>query len=141
MKLIRVVMMYTLNVSSNVAVEIPGSGRYKEGDEVTLSAPPSASMPGLSGLLGAKYVFKQWIGFFNSTESSVRLVFTGYEPMLEMRAMYSEDYTSMMITVTVMSLVIIAAIVTFLRRRRKKIPSLPPSPPPPTPPSHSTSFT
>ncbi len=132
MKLISVVMTYNLNVSSNVAVEIPGSGKYKEGDEVTLSAPPSVSMLGLPGLLGAKYVFKQWAGFFNSTENSVRLVFTGYEPRLEMRAMYSEDYTSMVITVAIMSLVIIAVIVIFLRRRRKKIPSLPPSPPPPT---------
>ncbi|NHV99205.1 MAG: hypothetical protein HA496_06070 [Thaumarchaeota archaeon] len=86
-------------------------------------------------LLDAKYVFKQWVGFFNSTESSARAS-RGWR-----RAMYSEDYMSMMITVAVMSLVIIAAIVVFLCRRRKKIPSLPPSPPPPTPPSHSTSFT
>jgi len=143
MKLIRVVMTYTLNVSSNVAVEIPGSGRYKEGDEVTLSVPSSASMPGLLGLLGAKYVFRQWVGFFNSTESSVRLVFTGYEPSLEMRAIYSEDYTGMMITVAVMSLVIIAVIILSLRRKRKKkLTSLPPSPPPPpTPPSHSALLT
>jgi hypothetical protein len=136
-------MTYTLNVSSNVAVEIPGSGRYKEGDEVTLSVPSSASMPGLLGLLGAKYVFKQWVGFLNSTESSVRLVFTGYEPSLEMRAIYSEDYTGMMITVAVMSLVIIAVIILSLRRKRKKkLTSLPPSPPPPpTPPSHSALLT
>jgi PKD repeat protein len=128
MKLIRVVMMYTLNV----AVEIPGSGRYKEGDEVVLSAPRSASMPGLSGLLGAKYVFKQWVGFLNSTESSVKLVFTGYEPMMEMQAVYSEDYTGMMITVAIISLVIIAIIVLSLHRRIKRKP-------PPLPPQTSTS--
>jgi hypothetical protein len=141
MKLIRVVMTYTLNVSSNVAVEIPGSGRYKEGDEVTLSAPLSTSMPGLPGLLGAKYAFKQWVGFLNSTESSVRLVFTGYEPSLEMRATYSEDYTGMMITIAVISLVIIAVIVLSLRRIKKKPPSPPPPlPPSPAPPSHSASL-
>ncbi|MBO3754734.1 MAG: PKD domain-containing protein [Candidatus Brockarchaeota archaeon] len=128
-KLIRVVMSYNLNVSSNIAVEISGSGRYREGDEAALIAPSSVNMPGLLGLLGARYVFKQWTGFLNSTDSSVRLVFTGYEPRLEMRAMYSEDYTNMMVIVGIMSVIIIViATLSLYRRRSKKLPLAPPPP-------------
>ncbi|MEM2584638.1 MAG: PKD domain-containing protein [Thermoproteota archaeon] len=119
-RLIRVVMAYDLNVSSNVAIEIPGSGKYREGDEVILTAPSSANMPGLLGLLGAKYAFKQWTGFMNSTNNSVKLVFTGYETRLYMRAVYSEDYTMMMVTVGIISVVIITAITLSLYRRRGK---------------------
>ncbi|MEM2633568.1 MAG: PKD domain-containing protein, partial [Nitrososphaerota archaeon] len=126
-KLIKVVMAYNLNVSSNVAIEIPGSGKYKEGDEVTLSAPSSASIPGLLGLLGAKYVFKQWTGFLNSTDSSVKLVLTGYEPWLEMQAIYSEDYTTTIIIVAIVSVAIILTIILSLyigrSRKRSPIPS------------------
>jgi len=131
MKLIRVVMMYTLNVSSNVAVEIPGSGRYKERDEATLSAPSSVSMPALLGLLGAKYVFKQWVGFLNSTESSVRLVFAGYEPRLEMHAVYAEDYTGAIIVASVLVAVAVVVVAVSLRRRKStKLPRPPELPPP-----------
>ncbi|MEM3406545.1 MAG: PKD domain-containing protein [Nitrososphaerota archaeon] len=124
-KLIKVVMAYNLNVSSNVAIEIPGSGKYKEGDEVTLSAPSSASIPGLLGLLGAKYVFKQWTGFLNSTDSSVKLVLTGYEPWLEMQAIYSEDYTTTIIIVAIVSVAIILTIVLslYIRRSKKRSPA------------------
>lgn len=128
--LIRVVMTYTLKVSSNVAIEIPGSGRYREGDEVTLIAPLSMNMPGPLGLLGARYVFKQWTGFLNSTDSSVSLVLTGYEPRLEMRAMYSEDYTYMMIISGIVSVVIIVFAALSLRRMKSKKPT--PVPPPPS---------
>lgn len=126
-KLIRVVMSYNLNVSSNIAVEISGSGRYREGDEAALIAPSSVNMPGLLGLLGARYVFKQWTGFLNSTDSSVSLVFTGYEPRLEMRAMYSEDYTNMMVGIMSVMIIVIATL-SLYRRRSKKLPLA--SPPP-----------
>ncbi|MGB9717347.1 MAG: PKD domain-containing protein [Thermoproteota archaeon] len=125
-RLIRVVMMYDLNVSSNIAVEIPGSGRYKEEEEVTLTAPSSVNMLGLLGLFGAKYVFKQWTGFLNSTDSSVSLVFTGYEPRLEMRAIYSEDYTNMILTVGIVCVVITVIAALSLRRRSKKLPPVSP---------------
>ncbi len=125
-KLIRVVMTYTLNVSSNVAVEIPGSGRYKEGDEATLSAPSSVSMPGLLGLLGAKYVFKQWVGFFNSTESSVRLVFTGHEPRPEMHAVYAEDYMGAIIVASTLIAVAVVVVAVSLRKRKGAKPPRPP---------------
>ncbi|MEM2930899.1 MAG: PKD domain-containing protein, partial [Thermoproteota archaeon] len=128
--LIKVVMTYTLNVSTNVEIEVPGSGRYKEREEVTLIAPSSVSMPGLLGLLGAKYVFKQWTGFLNSTDSSVSLVFTGYEPRLEIRAVYSEDYTNIMIISGIVSVVIIVIAALSLRRMRSKKPT--PVPPPPS---------
>ncbi|MEM2877760.1 MAG: PKD domain-containing protein [Thermoproteota archaeon] len=119
-KLVRVVMMYALNVSSNIGVDIPGSGKYKEEDEVILIAPSSVNIPGLLGLLGARYVFKQWTGFMNSTNNSVKLVFTGYESRLDMRAVYSEDYTMMMVTLGIMSVVIIVVVTLSLHRRRGK---------------------
>jgi len=128
-RILTVVMSYYLNVSSNVEVTVEGSGRYKEGDELILSAQPSVSIPGLLGLLGAKYVFKQWVGFLNSTESSVRIVFSGYEPELEMHAVYAEDYIGAIVTT---SIIVIALCVIFAlslhKKKRKAAPS--PSQPP-----------
>lgn len=87
-------------------------------------------MPGLLGLLGARYVFKQWVGLLNSTESSAGLVFTGYESSLEMRAMYSEDYTKMIVLMGIVSVVITVIVTLSLHRRgSKKLPLTPPSPP------------
>ena len=130
-KSLTVVMSYYLNVSSNVEVTVEGSGEYKEGDELTLSASPSVSMPGLLGLLGAKYVFKQWVGFLNSTESSVRLVFAGYEPRLEMHAVYAEDYTGAIIVASVLIAVAVVVVAVSLRRRKStKLPRPPELPPP-----------
>ena len=130
-KSLTVVMSYYLNVSSNVEVTVEGSGEYREGDELTLSASPSVSMPGLLGLLGAKYVFKQWVGFLNSTESSVRLVFAGYEPRLEMHAVYAEDYTGAIIVASVLVAVAVVVVAVSLRRRKStKLPRPPELPPP-----------
>jgi len=89
------------------------------------------SMPGLLGLLGAKYVFKQWVGFLNSTESSVRLVFAGYEPRLEMHAVYAEDYTGAIIVASVLIAVAVVVVAVSLRRRKStKLPRPPELPPP-----------
>jgi len=121
---IKVVLMYTLNVSSNAAIEIPGTGKYKEGDEVTLSAPPSVSMAGILGMLGGKYNFKQWSGTLNSTDNTVKLAFTGYNTKLEMRAIYVEDYFNAIIILLVIILAIIAAIIAIYLRSRKKKKSL-----------------
>ena len=117
---IKVVLMYTLNVSSNAAIEILGTGKYKEGDEVTLSAPPSVSMAGILGMLGGKYNFKQWSGALNSTDNTVKLAFTGYETKIEMRAIYVEDYFNAIIILLIIILAIVAIIAIYLRSRKKK---------------------
>lgn len=134
---IKVVMMYTLNVSSNVQVKIGGSGIYREGEEVVLTAPPSVSMPGVLGLIGARYAFKEWVGALNSTEETVTLVFSGYMPMLEMRAVYVEDYTGAIVVVSVAVVAAVAIAAISLRKRgRGRLPK-PPEVPPPPPPSRS----
>jgi len=132
-QVLEVVMMYALNVSSNIEVAMEGSGTYREGDEVTLSAPSSVSMPGILGLLGAKYVFKQWIGALNSTESTVTLVFSGYRPTLEMRAIYVEDYTGAIVVASVAVVATAAIAAISLRKRRRGGPHKPPEVPPPPP--------
>ena len=125
-QVITVVMMYTLNVSSNIGVVIDGSGRYREGSEVMLSAPSSVSMPGILGLLGAKYVLKQWVGALNSTDSTVRFVLTGYVPYLEMRAIYAEDYTGVMIATSIAIIAVVAIVAFSIRKRGKRLPPKPP---------------
>lgn len=123
---IKVVMMYSLNVSSNVGVAIGGSGMYKEGDEVVLSALSSAGIPGIFGLLGAKYVFKEWSGSMNTTSNPVTLVITGYTSNLEMRAIYAEDYTGAMIATSVVIIAVVAIIAFSIRKRGKRLPPKPP---------------
>jgi len=133
-QVLTIVKSYTLNVSSNVQVVIGGSGSYKEGDEVELSAPASVSMPGIVGLLGARYAFKEWIGELNSTEETVTLVFSGYRPMLEMRAVYAEDYTGAIIVASVAIVAVVAIAAISLRKRgRGRLPKPPEVPPPPPP--------
>jgi len=129
-----VVMSYTLNVSSNVGLTIQGSGTYKEGDEVVLTAPTSTGMPGVLGLLGAKYSFREWVGALNSTEGTVRLVLTGYVPRLSMQAMYVEDYTGAIIVVSIAVIAIAIIVAIYIRKRvgRAASKEVPPPPPPPS---------
>lgn len=118
--IINVVMSYVLNVSSNIEVVLRGAGIYKEGDEVTLSAPTYVTMSGLLGLLGAKYNFVAWSGPFNSTENTINITFSGYEPKLEFKAIYVEDYSLAILIVAILSLIFaaITSIVMFRRKRR-----------------------
>jgi len=121
MEIIQVVMMYRLNVTSNVGVEIAGSGSYREGEEVTLSAPPSFGMQGLAGMLGGKFNFKGWIGSSNSTENTVTLTFSGYVLQLKMRAIYEEDYSTLVIVLAAMAaLATVVAFVALRTRDRRK---------------------
>ncbi len=118
-KIVNVVMMYTLNVSSNIGFALEGSGKYREGEEVTLHAPSSIDMPGILGILGGKYVFKQWVGVLNSTKNNVTLVFKGYNPKLNMQAIYVEDYSRVIFTILIMAVVVIAVTAVVLLSRRK----------------------
>lgn len=117
-QVVRVVMMYNLNVSTNIGFPIEGSGKYKEGDEVTLTAPSSVSMPGVLGLLGAKYIFKQWTGDLNTSESSVKLVFAGYVSTLEMKAVYDEDFTALIFIGLAAAAIIVVVVVGLFWKRR-----------------------
>lgn len=124
-QIIQVVMMYRLNVTSNVQVKISGSGNYREGEMVTLSAQPSLGMLGLLGMLGGKYNFKGWVGVLNSTENTVTLTFSGYSLQLEMKAVYDEDYSTLMIVLfAIVTLAgVVVAVVTLRKRGGRKKPA------------------
>lgn len=120
-QVVRAVMMYNLNVSTNIGFSIQGSGKYKEGDEVTITAPSSVGMPGVLGLIGAKYVFKKWTGALNSSESSVKLVFAGYTSILEMKAIYNEDFTAIILVgLVVAAIIVVVAAILFWKKKRLK---------------------
>ncbi|MGC8832026.1 MAG: hypothetical protein ACP5PQ_05550 [Thermoproteota archaeon] len=44
-------------MTCNVGIEISGSGTYEEWTNATLTASQTASMEGVFGILGGKYVF------------------------------------------------------------------------------------
>ena len=77
-------------------------------------------MPGILGILGGKYVFKQWVGAMNSTENSVSLVFKGYNPRLRIQAIYVEDYSRVIFTTLIIVVAVIAMIIVVILRRRKR---------------------
>lgn len=105
-------------------VEISGSGTYKYGTKVPLTAALTPGMPGLLGLLGGKYVFKQWSGALNTFSSSVILTIAGDQADISIQAMYGEDYSGILFSVVIIVVVIVAVavLVNFLRRRRRKKP-------------------
>lgn len=119
-QILNVVMAYYLQVSSNIGFGVEGSGKYREDEEVALYAPSSIDMPGILGMLGGKYVFKQWVGVLNSTKNNVTLVFKGYNPKLNMQAIYVEDYSRIMFTVLIIAVVVAVAIAVAILRRRKR---------------------
>lgn len=116
---IKVVMLYTLNVSSNIGVSIEGSGVYKEGDRLKIKAPEQIRAAGLPGLLGARYIFKEWRGCVNATDNPLNLTFKGYKSRLFIQAIYEKDYSRMYLTISVL----IAALAVALIIARKKMSS------------------
>jgi hypothetical protein len=116
--IINVVMSYTLNVSSNIKVDLSGAGICKEGDEITLSAPTYVTVSGLLGLLGVKYKFAGWSGSFNSAENTINITFSGYEPKFEFKAIYVEDHSSVILTATILALIFVVITGIVLRRRK-----------------------
>lgn len=97
-----------LTVSTNVpGLELEGSGRYRERDEVTLTAPP-AGMEGFLGTLGGKYVFQNWAGDVESTDSPTTLLIGGVAEM-NVEAVYTENYT-MPMALSAVAVVVVAAL-------------------------------
>ncbi|MGQ9596662.1 MAG: hypothetical protein ACUVQY_01600 [Thermoproteota archaeon] len=127
----------TLNVTSNVGIEISGSGTYEEWSNVTLTAPQTAPIEGFLGILGGKYVFQEWTGFTNTRQNTVSIIVFGEDKTLVMQAMYIQDLTFVYIVSAIIVLAVLALVAVFLLRRRKPAPQpvyAPPSYPPPSPP-------
>jgi len=116
--LVTVMRTYYLNVTSNIGVDIGGSGRYLEGVKVQLIA-PKFDMPGITGLLGGKYVFKQWKGAVDSAENPMELTFAGYELKLTAQAIYEADYSSIYLIAS-LTMVAVAIIVIAARKLKNR---------------------
>ena len=114
---IKVVMLYTLNVSSNIGVPIEGSGVYKEGDRLNIKAPTQIREAGLPGLLGARYVFKGWRGCVNATDNPLNLTFKGYRSRLFIEAIYEKDYSRMYLSISVLIAALAAALIILARKK------------------------
>lgn len=122
------IKMYSLNVGSNIGLEIKGSGMYEEGDMVRVKAPLEESMKGFLGVLGGKYQFNRWTGVVESKDSNVVVWMAGEQTSLTLTALYDENYTQVfMILGAIVTVVSIITILAALRLRKK------PAPPPPPP--------
>ncbi|MEM3040823.1 MAG: Ig-like domain-containing protein, partial [Nitrososphaerota archaeon] len=112
---------YRLEVSSNVQVEIKGSGDYAYGQRIQLTAPETVAMPGIVGLLGGRYVFQQWQGAITSSNPSISISITGEQETIAVRAFYIEDISPMFTSIGILAGVAVAIvlIVFFLRRIRR----------------------
>jgi len=117
--------LYTLNVDSNVGVEISGSGTYEEWSNVTLTAPQNAPVEGMLGLLGGRYVFQEWVGFVNTKENPVNIIVSGGERTLTMKAVYAQDLTIPYVVagITLGAVALVALIIVKRRRRPASSPS------------------
>jgi len=112
---------YQLEVTSNIPVEIKGSGSYAYGQQVSLTAPETVPMPGVVGLLGGRYQFRQWQGAITSTDPTVNVRITGDQQTISVRAFYTEDSSPMITSIMILAGVAVAATALFLfiRRRRR----------------------
>ncbi|MBS7649184.1 hypothetical protein KEJ17_06050, partial [Candidatus Bathyarchaeota archaeon] len=66
LQIVETLPVYTLTVSSNIGVQIGGSGAYEEWSNVTLTAPQSVPLEGVLGILGGRDVFQEWTGCTNT---------------------------------------------------------------------------
>ncbi len=114
---------YDLNISSNIPLNIQGSGKYKYGEQVPLDAPTSVAMQGLLGILGGKYVFKHWTGAVESTSNQEVLFIKSNQQVINVQAVYSEDYFMAIITGVVLLAVIGGAVFIYFKKFRKPKPS------------------
>jgi hypothetical protein len=99
---------YSLVISSNAPVEIPGSGNYAYGEKVLLNAPKTVGMTGIFGVLGGKYQFVGWTGDVTSSINVV-LSIEGVDPVIRVNAVYAEDLFMVYVTGGIIGLVLVAA--------------------------------
>lgn len=128
LQIVETLPVYTLTVSSNIGVQIGGSGAYEEWSNVTLTAPQSVPLEGVLGILGGRYVFQEWTGFTNTRQNPVSIIVYSEEKTLTMKAIYTQDLTITYIVVAAIALLVLASIaLIMIRRRRKPLPPPPPS--------------
>jgi hypothetical protein len=112
---------YNLVVSANVPISVEGSGTYNYGDTISLEVPSVAPMPSILGLLGGKYIFNQWVGVVPSISNKVSLTIDGEVTDLTQQALFSSDYTMLIVSIAVITVVILVAFFLYRRMKKKKI--------------------
>ncbi|MGD0804313.1 MAG: hypothetical protein ABSA11_09600 [Candidatus Bathyarchaeia archaeon] len=112
---------YNLVVSANVPISVEGSGTYNYGDTVSLDVPSVAPMPSILGILGGKYIFNSWVGTAPSTSNHVSLTIDGEVTDLTQQALFSSDYTMLIVSVALIAVVILVAFFLYRRMKKKKV--------------------
>jgi len=108
---------YRVEVTSNIGIEIPGSGVYEEGDLITLEAPSSVSMPGILGFLGGRFVFQEWSGAVKAQSNHLSFAVTGGGEAIRIEAVYREDYMQVLLILAALALASVALYVVMRTRR------------------------
>ena len=124
---------YNLVVSANVPISIQGTGTYSYGDAITLEVPSIAPMPNILGLLGGKYIFNQWIGIDPSTSNTVTLTIDGELTDITQEALFSSDYTMMIVSLVLIIVALLVAFFLYRRMKKKKVADKPKDKKPVTP--------
>ncbi|MEM1521724.1 MAG: Ig domain-containing protein [Thermofilaceae archaeon] len=124
-KLVRLILVeelpkYEVIVTSNVGVQVGGSGLYEEGRNVTLRAPREAPMPGLLGVLGARYEFQRWTGFVESENSAISFIVSEGVGVIRVTAIYRENTTPAFLALGILASVLITATLIAIKLLRKK---------------------
>jgi hypothetical protein len=83
---------------------------------VYLEAPQTVAMPYI-GLLGAKYVFSEWRGTVSTTSNALTLTIDGDQTDLTLEAIYTADYTMMLITVGVITVIAVVGFIVLRKTR------------------------
>jgi hypothetical protein len=105
---------YRLQVSS--PVEVQGTGWYTAGSEVTLSTTTTATMTGILGLLGAKWVFEGWTDNGIALPTSQSVLIRVDSPHM-VAVTWRPDYNMPMGVVSIVALAFVT--VAYTRRKTK----------------------
>ena len=112
---------YNLIVSANVPIFIQGSGTYTYGETIPLEVPSIAPMPSILGILGGKYIFQEWVGAVSSKTNAVNLIIDGEVTEITQKALFSSDYTMLIVSLAVIIAIILAAFFLYRRMKKKKV--------------------
>lgn len=111
---------YEVVVTSNVGVQISGSGLYEEGKNVTLLAPREVPMPGLLGILGARYEFQRWTGFVESENNMISFIVLRGVDVIKVTAIYRENTAPAFITIGILVSALLIATIIILKKLPRK---------------------